>query len=138
MAPTIARADNSYEPVVVPKCTVHMVAGGEICGYSIEEWKLVLQVDAELVHLRAQLKNEQTRTILLAQQVEGLQGQVDVYSKSQELLVARETKLTADVIELDRKYQNERVKLRLGSPLAWTVTAVVATAFGGYLLRDKL
>ena len=138
MAPTSARADEPYEPKVIPKCSVYKVGGVDICGFTFEEWKKVLEADAELIHVRTELKNEERRSASLALQVETLQDQVDVYAKSQVLLVEREAKLTKDLIECDRKYQNERVKPRLGSPVAWTITTVAVAAFGGYLLSAKL
>lgn len=131
-------ADGPYEPVVIPKCTVYKVATGEICGFTEDQWKVVLEADAELVHVRVLLAKERERSAALALQVDALKDQVDVYAKSQSLLTARADKLTNELIECDRKYQNERVKPRLGSPLAWTITTIAVATLGGYLLRDKL
>ena len=138
MAPTSARADEPYEPKVIPKCSIYKVGGVDICGYSFEEWKTVLEADAELVHVRVELKNEERRSASLALQVEALQDQVDVYAKSQALLVEREGKLTRDLISCDKRYQDERVKPRLGSPVAWSLTTIAVAVLGGFILQAKL
>ncbi len=138
MAPTFARADEPYEPQVIPKCTAYKVAAGEVCGFTFEEWKKVLEADAELVHTRNLLAKEKARTTTLQLKVGDLRTLVEIYSEGQELVMSRNEELTTDFVECDRKYQAERVKPRLGSPVAWTITAVVVTAFGGYLLKDKL
>ena len=57
---------------------------------------------------------------------------------SRPVLVGRVDKLTGDFIALDKKYQDERVKPRIGSPVAWSITAAVAALAGGYILKDRL
>jgi hypothetical protein len=138
MAPTSARADEPYEPKVIPKCAIYRVGTIDICGFTFEEWKKVLEADAELVHVRAELKNEERRSAGLALQVEALQEQVETYAKSQAVLIARNEKLLTDQIALDKKYQDERVKPRLGSPVAWSITTIAVAVLGGFVLRAKL
>lgn len=138
MVPTVARADDPYEPQVVPKCTVYQVAGGEICGYTMDEWKVVLRADAELVSTRILLAKEKARANSLSYQVGDLRNALEVYAENQKLLVANMNKLTTDLIACDKDLQDERVKPRIGSPVAWTIAAAVAVMFGGYLLKDKL
>ena len=134
--PAFADDPPLYEPKLVPKCKLAKVAGGgETCGYTLGEWKLVLEVDAELVSKRTLLAKEKERTAALTLQVTNLESQVAVYVKSQKLLVDRTHELTTDIIEIDRKYQNERVKPRLGSPLAWTVAAVSTAVLGGFVVK---
>jgi len=136
--PTVARADDPpYEPVIVPKCTLYRVGDKDVCGYSFEEWKLVLLADAELVSTRKLLAKEKEKNSSLFLQVGDLKNVIDVYSGSQVLLITNNNKLTQDIIDLDKKYQDERVKPRLGSPLAWTITAAIGAMFGGYLLKDR-
>ena len=137
-SPTPASADESYEPKVIPKCSIYKVGGQEICGFTFEEWKEVLRADAELVHVRNLLEKEKTRTELLREQIDAFKKQIEEYAKSQALLLERNEKLTADLISLDKKYQDERVKPRLGSPVAWTITAVAVAVLGGYVVNDKL
>lgn len=140
--PTVAWADDppAYEPVYMPKCDVYTLkSGAEICGFEAAVWfGKVLTVDAELVHAKAQLKNESARSAELAKQVEILQGQIDVHGDTRKLLVEREAKLTKDMIDLDRKYQLERVKPRWGNPVAWGIAAVSVALLGGYVVNDAL
>lgn len=109
-----------------------------ICDYTIERWKLVLKADVELVHLRSKLKKILARSAELSKQVEILQGQIDVHGETRKILVEREAKLTKDLIDLDRKYQLERVKPRWGNPVAWGVAAVSVALLGGYIVNDVL
>ena len=138
MVPTVAESDELYEPQVVPKCTVYKVGAIEICGYTMEEWKLVLKADAELVSTRTLLAKEKQRSGNLELQVKDLREVARVYAESQAVLVGRVDKLTGDFIALDKKYQDERVKPRIGSPVAWSITAAVAALAGGYILKDRL
>lgn len=133
-APAFADDTPEYEVQVIPKCTLI----GDRCGYTLGEWKLVLKADAELVHLRTQLKKEEARSAELAKQVEILQGQIDVHGETRKILVEREEKLTKDLIDLDRKYQLERVKPQWGNPVAWGVAAISVALLGGYVVNDAL
>jgi hypothetical protein len=137
---TPAFADEpTYEPVHLPKCTLYKTADGqEVCGYTLEQWKGALRVDAELVHCKAELKKEKERSAYLAQQKTALQGQVSVYADSQKTLVDRNNQLTKDLIDLDKKYQYERVKPRWGSPVAWTVAAVATSVLAGFVVHDLI
>lgn len=112
---------------------------GTVCGYlDIEDWKAVLKADAELVHLREVAKKEVERAANLALQVNSLQSQVATYASSQALLVARTDKLTKDLIALDKKYQDERVKPTWGSPVAWTIAAVSTSILAGVLINSAM
>lgn len=137
---TSAFADEGrYEPQALPKCTLYKTAtGDDVCGYTLDEWKDALRVDAEVVSLRMRLKNEGKKNASLALQIESLQSQVRVYAKSQESLLERTTKLTADLIALDEKYQNERVRPRWESPLAWSIAAITSSLLVGILVRDVI
>lgn len=137
-SPILADTD-VYEPKVVPACTKFTVPGvGIVCGYrDVEDWKKVLEADAELVLQRERAKKEGERAEALDLQVKSLQEQVDVYARTQVMLVERTDKLTLDLIELDKKYQDERVKPTWGSPIAWTLAAVSTSILAGVLI-DKL
>ena len=109
-----------------------------ICDYTIEKWKEVLKADGELVYLRDRVKKEQQRAAELTLQNSALQGQVDAYEDTKSVLVERNDKLVKDIIDIDKKYQLERVKPRWGSPVAWTVAATAAALLFGYVANDKL
>ena len=96
---------------------------------------ICLQADAELVAKRELLAKEKERTANLTLQLGSLQGQVEAYAENQKVLVTRNDKLVIDLIECDRKYQNERVKPRWGSPVAWTIAAVASSVLAGVLLK---
>lgn len=110
---------------------------GTICGYAVlEDWKAVLEADAELVLRREQAKKEAARADALDLQVKSLQDQVRTYARTQVMLVERTEKLTLDLIALDKKYQNERVRPSWGSPVAWTLAAVSTSLLAGMLLAE--
>jgi len=132
--PAFSDEQPKYEPKIVPKCKL----SGELCGYTLGEWKLVLAADAELVSKRALLAKEKDRTAALTLQADALKSQVGVYAGTQVVLVERNLKLTQDLIELDRKYQFERVRPRWGSPLAWTVAAVSTSVLAGFVISNAL
>lgn len=135
-----ARADDVYQPKNFPTCKVYKVVGiGEVCGFlDIEDWKKVLAADAELVHAREKLKNEESKVLNLAELNKLLHVEVDAYAASQKLLVERNSKLTQDLIDLDKKYQGERVKPRFGSPVAWTIAGVSAAILVGFVSKSLL
>lgn len=112
---------------------------GTVCGYTdIDDWKTILKVDAELVSNRTLLAKEKERTANLTLQVKTLEGQVGTCEDNQRVLVERSSKLTTDLIALDKKYQNERVKPRWGSPLAWTIAGVSTSILAGIFLKSVL
>lgn len=114
-----------------------MPGAGTICGYvNIEDWKAVLEADAELVLRREQAKKEAARAEALDLQVRSLQVQVQTYARTQVVLVERTEKLTLDLIALDKKYQNERVRPSWGSPVAWTIAAVSTSLLAGMLIAE--
>jgi len=127
------------EPKIVPKCSLVKAAdGSEVCAYTLEEWKLVLKADAELFSNRTLLAKEKERTTSLTLQVNDLKSQVGVCLDSQKLLIERDNKLTQDLIDLDWKYQKERVKPKWGSPLAWSLAAVSTSILAGFLVKGWL
>lgn len=110
---------------------------GTICGYvNVEDWKAVLEADAELVLRREQAKKEAARADAMDLQVRSLQAQVQTYARTQVVLVKRTEKLTVDLVALDKKYQNERVRPAWGSPVAWTLAAVTTSLLAGMLISD--
>ena len=134
---TPAYADDLL-PKTFPSCELKKVGGEELCAYDLDTWKLVLKSDAELVHLRIKVKKELEKSAELALQVDALQSQVDKLSATKDLLVERNDKLVKDIIKIDKKYQDERVKPQWGSPVAWTVAAVAAAVLGGFVINDAL
>lgn len=141
MVPTVARADDSpanYEPVFIPKCDIYTLRGGaEVCGFEATVWfGQVLTVDAKLVHTLEQLKNESARSVELSSQVESLQGQLRLMGENNVKLKAYAAKQTDELIALDKKYQDERVKPRWGNPLAWTVAAVSTAVLAGFVIKE--
>ena len=112
---------------------------GEVCGYaSLDDYKKVLEADSELFYNREELRLERLRTVDLTKQVGFLQGQVDVLTRTQAVLLEADRKLTNDLIVLDKKYQDERVKPRWGTPVAWGVAGVSLAVLAGVLLAGVL
>ena len=140
MVPTVAWADDppAYEPVYMPKCDVYTLkSGAEICGFEASVWfGKVLTVDADLVHEKKQLKNEKARSAELAKQVAILQVNLSLHDETRKLLMERDALTTKQLIEVDKKYQEERVKPRCGNPLAWTAAAVATAILAGFVIKD--
>jgi hypothetical protein len=122
----------------MPKCDVYTLkSGAEICGFEASVWfGKVLTVDAQLVHEKKQLKNEKARSAELAKQVEILQVNMGLHGETRKLLVERDALITKQLIDLDKKYQEERVKPRWGNPLAWTAAAVATAILAGFVIKD--
>lgn len=140
LGPTPASADEPYEPKVIPPCRLYKTAQGiEVCGYvDLEDYKQVLRVDAELVHLRERLKIEQARTAELLE-LKGLcLTEVQAIAGSQAILRQHADRLQTQLIDLDKRYQDERVKLRWGSPIAWTIAAVSTAVLVGFVASSAL
>lgn len=139
MTSTPALADDVYQPKVIPACKVYKTTAGDVCGYlNIEDWKTVLRVDAEVVHLREQLRIEAERNAALTIQLTELKGQIATYANSQSILVQRNTDLTNQLLDLDLKYQKERAKPSWGSPIAWTIAGVSTSLLAGVLIASAL
>lgn len=142
MAPTGATADDRYKytPVFMPKCAVYEMDNGvEICGFEASVWfEQVLTVDAELVHEKAQLKNERLRTLELTKQVGILQGQIIVHVDSESLLLAREAKLTQQLIAKDKELQDARVKSSRSGLVPWTIAAVSVAVLTGLIVKASI
>lgn len=137
---TPAYADETkYFPQVIPACTLVKAADKSmVCAYTIDEWKEVLKVDAEVVSLRINLKHEQYKNVLLHQQKTSLHIQLNAFADSQKVMSDRILKVTDKLIAKDKKYQNERVKPRLGSPAAWMITAISVSLATGFIVKEAL
>jgi hypothetical protein len=90
------------------------------------------------VHLRIQLKNDGERVALLSLQLTELKKQVEIYANSQSIVVQRNSDLTKQLLDLDLKYQQERVRPSWGSPLAWTIAGVSTSILAGVLIAGVL
>lgn len=130
----------AYVPKAIAPCKLYKTTTGlQVCGYEdFEDYKKVLVLDIEVVHLRLQLKNEQERSAALLKLEELAVIQVDAMARSQTLLKEHSDKLTKQLIELDEKYQNERVKPRWGSPVAWTLAAASTAILAGFVISSVL
>jgi hypothetical protein len=130
----------AYSPKIVPQCGKFAVPSvGTVCGYlNVEDWKAVLAADAELVEARERLKKDADLEVALNLQVTALQEQVDLLTSAKKAVVERNAKLEKDYIDLDEKYQNERVKPRWGTPLAWGTAAAAVAVLAGVLLYGAL
>jgi len=97
-----------------------------------------MKADLEIVYLREQLKNYERRSAALTQQVRLLTGQRDVYAESQGLILGRNEDISNRLIEMNRKYENERAKPSFGPPVAWTISAVSASILAGFILKEQM
>ena len=137
-----------YRPKILPECKVYPLADGrEVCGYVVkladgtetaEEWKAVLRVDAELVVLRHQDGLRRRKLAELSIQASEAVAALAAAERALEVVERRNGDLTRQLIETDRKYQNERVKPRIGGGWGWGAAALFAVGLVGYVAADQL
>lgn len=127
-----AQADSLYVPQIIPQCALYSSTDGEVCGYlDIEDWKRVLEADAELALARGKLKNQGDKVEKLTLQVDVLQGQLSRYRSWSDTLYERVESLNRQLVELDAKYQAARAKSAFGSPLPWAIAVVSVSVLVG-------
>lgn len=114
---------------------MYSVEGGTVCGYDdVEDWKLVLRSDAELVMLRGKVRVLEESETNLTLQVESLQEQVNLSQQQSAILSSENIRLTKELIALDKKYQEERVKPAWGSTLSWSIAGISTAALLGAII----
>lgn len=121
----------------IPECElIKTTDGREMCAYELEDWVSVLKADALITHQQIMMGKQEERIEILEEMRIDFKVQIAASAANQGLLITRSDKLTQDLIDLDKKYQNERVRPRWGSPLAWTVAAVSTSVLVGFVVRD--
>ena len=133
-------AETQYVPKIIPPCKVYALGDGrEVCGWlTIEEVTTAYNADAELVKLRETDATKNEQLIAFSIQVASITAALEAEQRSVTVLQAREAKLTDDLIETNRKYENERVKSRWGNPVAWTTAAGLAAILLGIVGKEIL
>lgn len=134
-----ARAE-PYEPQIVPPCKRYALADGrEVCGYlTIEEVREVYRADAELVQCREASSAQLDQVRALRGEVEAVRAALAVEEESRQAAEAMAVQLSKDLVEENRKLENERAKPRWGSPVAWTTAAVLGAALLGFVGADLI
>jgi len=118
---------------------VYRTPEGDVCGFlDIEDWKSVLRIDAEVVHLRERLRSEGERAELLSVQISEMKKQIVVHLDSQAVLIRRNDDLTKRLIDLDLKYQKEAARSPVGSVLPWAIAGASVSVLAGVLLATAL
>jgi hypothetical protein len=140
---TSVRADEfpeNYQPQILPHCQMYNLPGGEVvCGYeSITQWKLVLKADAELLFLRAKVRLLENLQIQLKQQLGAIRGQQVIAANEADMFQKENDRLTKELIALDKKYQEERVKPQWGSPVAWSIAGVSTAILLGVMINSLM
>jgi hypothetical protein len=121
----------------IPECElVKTTDGREMCAYELEDWISVLKADALITHQQIMMGKDEERISILEEIRIDLKIQLTASTANQTLLITNNDKITHELIDLDKKYQNERVRPRWGSPLAWTVAAVSTAVLAGFVVRD--
>jgi hypothetical protein len=139
LAATSVRAD-PVEPQVIPACKVYKLADGrEVCGWlKIEDVRAAYKADAELVKCREVTAAQVVKIDALEKEVFNVRAALALEEGSRTLVVDRNKELTTDLIEMNRKYENERAKPRWGNPIAWTTAAVLGAALVGFVGADLI
>lgn len=127
-------------PENFPSCRlVTLDDGFQACAYiNLDDWKLVLAADRELTFHKLLDEKFDEKIDNLTLQIASLEGQVDSLESVQVLLADRNEELTRQLIECDRKLQDERSKPRWGNTLAWTVAGASTSVLFGVVLAGVL
>lgn len=124
-------------PDNIPLCHLASLPDGtKICGYTVDEWKLVLIADRELSFLRKQVDALKEKGVNLSLQVAALEGEVTALRDSRSAFDARVSKLTNDLISCDRKLQSERVRSSFGDPIPWSISLLATSLLIGVVVGD--
>ena len=133
-------AETQYVPKIIPECNVYTLSDGrEVCGWlTIVEVTAAYKADAELVRLRATSAAQADQITAFGIQVASITAALEAERRSLSVVQARETKLTADLIAMNKKYEYERVRPRWGNPIAWTSAAGLAAILLGIIGKELL
>jgi len=132
-------AELVQNPNFIPKCSlVKTKDGREMCAYELDEWISVLRIDALVGAQQRMLDQLHGKIEVLEEQQMDFRKQVAALTDNNKLLITSNDKLTKDLIDLDKKYQYERVKPRWGTTVSWGIAAASASILAGFVIRDAL
>ena len=125
---------------IIPQCKVYTLDDGrEVCGWmTIDEIRAAYHADNELVLCRDKTAAQAGKLHALEVEAFSLRKAVQIEEEAKALVLKRNKELTDDLIEMNRKYEDERAKPRWGSPVAWATAAVLGAALLGYAGADLL
>lgn len=114
-------------------------SGLEVCGYrDIDQVQAIYRADAELVAARRRISLLEIQHNALTEQLLATDMQKTLVQQSL-LAVERENdEISHQLVELDWRYQKERVKPRWGGTLPWALAGVAAAALGGVLVLSAV
>lgn len=135
LASSTSFAEPKYIPRIIPKCKVVQGVG---CVYNLKQVKKLYEIDTELEALRVTYTKCALITGLKDEVIEDYREMASLSGKNTKLFRDRNRELTKQLLDLDRKYQYERAKLRIGNPVLWTVVAIVSASFVGYVVSDQV
>jgi len=134
-----ALAEPKYVPTVIPSCTIMNIKPGEKgCVYSLEQVKELYKADAELSAARKEIPLLQQKEALQRSVISKMDEQLKLSLLNVKLFKDRNQELTEKLISTDKELQYEKVKPRWGSYIAWGTVAIVASAFTGYIIADRV
>lgn len=135
-----AHADEPVTPTNFPPCTVMVLPEvGQVCVYrDIEDWKRVLVADAELTRYRGETNLCREAKQVLEHQVSLLEHEKAVLIVTNKDIDDENARLTKELIALDKKYQEERVKPSFGPPVPWVVAGLASSILAGVLISSAL
>jgi hypothetical protein len=112
---------------------------GQICGYKdLSDVQALYALDAEISFRRKKADLEAARIEELKTVSSNLTEAVGAQRRATAIVADRNTELTRQLIETDRKYQKERVKPRWGNPLAWGLAASLGAGLLGVLGHELI
>ena len=138
-----ARGDDpdpaTYAPSAIPPCTVFSTVGGFICGYrTIDEVRSLYLADVDLAELRALVPILRRQLAASAESHRAAAARADAESVARAALEGRRAALVTAYLDLDRRYQSERVRPRIGGRWGWTVAAALGVTLLAVVAHDAL
>ena len=139
----IARGDEpdpaTYAPQALPPCRSFALAGEEACAYrTIEEVRALYLADVELVERRATEPLLRRQIAALTEAHRQAAARADAEAVARAALEERRAVLVTSYLDLDRRYQAERVRPRIGGRWGWTVAAALGATLLVVVAHDAL
>lgn len=134
-----ALAEPKYTPQIVPKCTVLEVSpGNKRCVYSLDDVKLLYQIDTELLKLQRETALQTQKITTQRNIINWQREQLRLSEENTALFHKRTEDLTKQYLEKDRMLQMTLAKPRWGHYMVWGIAAMMATLFTGYVVADQI
>ena len=140
MTASIAHAE-PYRPSIIPECRIYASPGisAGVCGYAdLADVHALYGYDLELVELRALVPILRRQLAASVEAHRQAAARADAEAAGRAALEDRRAVLVTAYLDLDRRYQAERVRPRIGGRWGWTVAAALGATLLVVVAHDAL